>query len=65
MLVNLKCKKCKIVYDFEVGRIATDKNYRLVFENDTICPNCGAKNEDLLTEFGQTQMTIWHMNNLF
>ena len=63
MLLNLKCGRCKCIYDFEVGRIA-DQNYKLVFENDTICPNCGAKNADLLTEFGQTQVTIWHLNNL-
>ncbi len=59
MIVNLRCEKCRTVYDFEVGKVSEDSNWNLVFENTTICPNCGVKNKDLLTETGQSQMTAW------
>ena len=62
MEVNLKCGKCKTIYDFEVGNITEDKNYNLKFEHETICPKCGAKGEDLLSELGQSQMTEWFFN---
>jgi hypothetical protein len=63
MVVNLKCGKCKFIYDFEVGLVSYDKNYRLVFENQTTCPKCGARGVDLLSELGQMQMTAWDMAN--
>jgi rubredoxin len=59
MVVNLKCRKCKAIYDFEVGNVSMDDKSNLVFENITICPKCGAKGEDLLSEKGQGQMTNW------
>jgi len=62
MEVNLKCGKCKTIYDFEVGNITTDENMSLKFEKETICPKCGAKGEDLLSELGQSQMTDWFFN---
>lgn len=60
MEVNLKCKDCKTIYDFEVGKISLDKEDSLVFEKETICPKCGAKGKDLLSELGQSQMTEWY-----
>jgi len=61
MLVNLKCGSCGYIYDYEIGEPSMDKSYKLVFENKPICPSCKAKDKELLTEFGQSQMTIWHM----
>jgi rubredoxin len=63
MIVNLKCRKCRYIYDFEVGKVSYDKNYSLIFENETICPKCSAKGEDLLSELGQSQMTAWDLGN--
>lgn len=63
MVVNLKCGKCKFIYNFEVGLVSLDKNYSLVFENQTICPKCGVQSQDLLSELGQSQMTAWYMDN--
>ena len=62
MEVNLKCKECKKTYDFEVGKVSLDEKYSLVFEKETICPKCGAKGKELLSELGQTQMTEWYFN---
>jgi rubredoxin len=60
MEVNLKCKECKTIYDFEVGKVSLDKESSLVFEKETICPKCGAKGKELLSELGQSQMTEWY-----
>ena len=63
MIVNLKCGSCRFIYDFEVGLVSLDKNYSLVFENETICPKCGVRGKDLLSELGQSQMTEWDLKN--
>jgi len=55
---------CKQVYDFEVGKPGMDKNYKLVFENKPICPNCKEIDNVLLTERGQAQMTDWYLGNM-
>jgi len=36
----------------------------LVFENKPICPKCNAKDKELLTELGQSQMTDWHLGGI-
>jgi len=59
MFINLKCSQCNYVYIFDVGTVSTDKNLKLVWENKTVCPKCGAVDKDLLTELGQSQMTSW------
>jgi len=63
MEVNLKCRICKTIYDFEVGNITTDEEMSLVFEKETICPKCGARGEELLSELGQSQMTELFFNS--
>ena len=62
MIVNLRCENCLEVYDFEVGKVS--ENYRgdLKFEKPSICPFCGGKDMDLLTEKGQSQMTAWFLD---
>jgi rubredoxin len=64
MIVNLKCGSCQHVYNYEVGKPSMDKNYTLVFENIPVCPKCGAKDKELLTELGQSQMTAWHLGEM-
>ncbi len=60
MLVNLKCGECRKVFDYEVGEPhLNEQSWMLEFENIPICPFCKAKGKELLTELGQTQMTIW------
>ena len=61
MIVNLKCGPCQHIYNYEVGSPSLDKNYNLVFENIPVCPKCGAKGKELLTELGQSQITVWHL----
>ena len=57
-IINFECKKCKEAFNCETGEI-TFGNI-LGFEKDIICPNCGklTKEEILLTEFGQTQISM-------
>jgi DNA-directed RNA polymerase subunit RPC12/RpoP len=58
--INFKCKKCKRVFDFDVGKISFELvDERPQFENQIKCPNCGSLTLDEveLTEVGQTELT--------
>ena len=60
MEINFKCKKCKRIFDCEIGEITINENtMRPVFEKEIKCPSCGKKIIDdvLLTELGQSQLT--------
>ena len=66
MFINFECKKCKVEFNCDVGKIEIDEEkLRPIFENDIICPVCGKRSIDgvFLTELGQTQMTeaTWDM----
>jgi len=63
MILNLKCENCSHIYNFEVGELFLDKNDNLVFENKSICPNCGEKDKDLLTESSEELVTAWYMEH--
>lgn len=65
MIINLKCSECKSVYNFEVGKITlNEKTYIFEWEFKSVCPKCGAKDKDLLTELGQGQVTEWNLRNM-
>ncbi len=58
--INFKCKECKRVFDFEVGKISFELvEGRPQFENQIKCPHCGplTLDEVELTEVGQTELT--------
>lgn len=60
MKINFECRKCRKVFDCEVGKIGIhEKKMRPVFQKDIVCPKCGKRSMDdvLLTELGQSQMT--------
>ena len=62
MKINFECKKCKRIFDCDVGKISFDWNGesdRPEFEKPIICPKCGIRSMDdvFLTEIGQTQLT--------
>lgn len=56
-ILNFKCKKCRKIFDFNVGKITFGD--KLSFENNIFCKKCGLLEiDDLeLTELGQTQAT--------
>ena len=64
MEVNLNCGICKANYNYEVGEPSIDDNMRLVFDYEPVCPKCGVKGQELLSEQGQSQMTDWHLGSL-
>ena len=64
MEVNLNCGVCRTNYDYEIGEPSMDDNMRLVFEHEPVCPKCGAKGKELLSELGQSQMTEWHLRDI-
>ncbi len=57
MIINVKCEECRHIYEWEAGEIDFNDEGTAIFENITVCPNCGIKDKDLLTESGQSQMT--------
>lgn len=56
-ILNFKCKKCRSIFDFDVGKITFGN--RLSFQNNIYCRKCGRLEIDELelTEIGQTQVT--------
>ena len=59
-VINFKCKKCRRVFDGEVGNVTFSADSpRPIFEREIVCPRCGrlTMDEVELTELGQTQMT--------
>ncbi len=66
MIINFQCKKCKKIFDSDVGSIKmNEKTFRPDFEKPITCPQCGVRTMDevLLTELGQSQMTTVMMNS--
>lgn len=60
MKINFKCKKCKKLFDYNVGKISIDeKTMRPIFSKGIECPKCGKRTLDevVLTELGQSQLT--------
>ena len=61
MIINFECKKCKTIFDCDVGNGKINRTImRPEFEKEIICPKCGKKTIDgvYLTELGQSQLTI-------
>ena len=60
MEINFKCKKCRNVFDCDIGEVSiNEKAMRPVFSKEIRCPSCGKLSIDdvLLTEVGQSQLT--------
>jgi DNA-directed RNA polymerase subunit RPC12/RpoP len=60
MEINFKCKKCRKIFDTDVGKISIDeKTMRPIFSKGINCPKCGKRTMDevTLTELGQSQLT--------
>lgn len=64
MEVNLNCGACKTNYDFEVGEPSINDKMQLEFQIKPVCPKCKAIDKELLSEYGQGQMTEWHLKDL-
>lgn len=65
--INFKCKKCKRVFDFDVGKISFELvDERPQFENQIKCSHCGALTLDEveLTEIGQTELTEIYLKDV-
>ena len=60
MEINFECKKCRNIFDCDVGTVTVHENSdRPQFEQSIFCPRCGELTIDevLLTELGQSQLT--------
>jgi len=66
-LYSFKYKKCKRVFDFDVGKISFELvDERPQFENEIGCPHCEplTLNEVELTEIGQTELTEIYLKDV-
>ena len=60
MEINFECKKCRCIFDCDIGDVSLPENSdRPSLEKKIICPTCGERSMDeiLLTELGQSQLT--------
>jgi hypothetical protein len=60
MIINFECRKCKKIFDCDVGEVSVPgDSERPHFENTITCPCCGPRTMDevYLTELGQSQLT--------
>ena len=60
MDINFECKKCRRIFDCDVGGVTLPENSdRPPFEKKIFCPTCGEITIDgvFLTELGQSQLT--------
>ena len=60
MEINFECKKCRVIFDTDVGIIKmNEQTFRPDFEKPIACPKCGVRtiDEAFLTELGQSQLT--------
>ena len=64
MIVNLRCSECGLVYPADVGTPRLDSSDHIQWEKPVICPRCHARDKDLLTEMGQSQMTKFFFGDL-
>ncbi len=64
MVVNFNCGKCGYNYNYEVVEPRMDEEGYLEFKNHPMCPKCGIRGEELLSELGQSQMTDWHLGDI-
>ena len=65
--INFKCKKCRKVFDFDVGKISFKLvNERPQFENQSKCSHCGVLTLDEveLTEIGQAELTAIYLKDV-
>ena len=59
-ILNFKCKKCKTVFDYDVGEVTFPSSQKTPsFERDIHCSKCGIRSIDQieLTELGQTLLS--------
>jgi len=56
MKIGFMCTNCLNVYDVEITNIQFDKTRELVFTPEPECPQCGATEEVVLTDFGLEQI---------
>jgi hypothetical protein len=63
MKIQFGCLNCLNVFDLEMNSILFDKTRELVFNPEPECPECGATEEIVLSNFGLQQIDLMILHN--
>jgi hypothetical protein len=63
MRFQFGCLNCLEVFDLEMASVQFDKTRELVFNPEPECPECGATEEIVLSDFGLQQIDLMILHN--
>lgn len=63
MKINFACTNCLNIFDVDMASIEFDNTRELVFNPIPECPECGATEEIVLSNFGLQQIDLMILHN--
>jgi hypothetical protein len=63
MKFQFGCLNCLSIFDLEMRSVEFDKTRELVFKPEPECPECGATEEIVLSDFGLQQIDLMILHN--
>lgn len=63
MKFQFGCLNCLNIFDLEMNSVHFDKTRELVFNPEPECPECGATEEIVLSNFGLQQIDLMILHN--
>jgi len=63
MKFQFGCLNCLNIFDLEMMSVHFDKTRELVFNPEPECPECGATEEIVLSDFGLQQIDLMILHN--
>jgi hypothetical protein len=63
MKFQFGCLNCLNIFDLEMRSVHFDKTRELVFNPEPECPECGATEEIVLSDFGLQQIDLMILHN--
>ena len=55
-IINFACSNCLNIFDIEMENIQFDRQRELIFTPEPECPQCGAVDEVVLSDYGLEQI---------
>lgn len=63
MKFQFGCLNCLNIFDLEMNSVQFDNTRELVFNPEPECPECGATEEIVLSDFGLQQIDLMILHN--